>query len=86
MHRWVEDWIRGHYPGKDVHILDCDVRTGRATICVEMGVCDGWCVGVCGGVSERAGSPFYDAARTGCAPYRFDARVNRSEFEQALKS
>ena len=27
--RWVEDWIRGHYPGKDVQILDCDVRTGR---------------------------------------------------------
>ena len=35
--RWVEDWIGGHYPDKDVHILDCDVRTGRATICMEMG-------------------------------------------------
>ena len=34
--RWVEDWIRAHYPDKDVQILDCDVRTGRATICVEM--------------------------------------------------
>ena len=35
--RWVEDWIRGHYIKVDVQILDCDVRTGRATICVEMG-------------------------------------------------
>ena len=34
--RWVEDWIRAHYPDKDVQILDCDVRTGRATICVEI--------------------------------------------------
>ena len=66
--RWVEDWIRAHYPDKDVQILDCDVRTGRATICVEMGVCDGWGAGVCGGVSERAGSPFYDAARTAACP------------------
>lgn len=46
--RWVEDWIRAHYPDKDVQILDCDVRTGRATICVEMGVCDGWCAWVSG--------------------------------------
>ena len=30
--RWVEDWTRGHYPDKDVQILDCDVRMGRATI------------------------------------------------------
>lgn len=37
VHRWVEDWIRENYPNKDVQILDCDVRTGRATICVEMG-------------------------------------------------
>ena len=36
VHRWVEDWIQGHYPDKDVQILDCDVRTGRAMICVEM--------------------------------------------------
>ena len=35
--RWVEDWIRENYPDKDVQILYCDVRTGRATICVEMG-------------------------------------------------
>ena len=35
--RWVEDWIRGNYPEKDVQILDCDVRTGKATICMEMG-------------------------------------------------
>ena len=34
--RWVEEWIRAHYSDKDVQILDCDVRTGRATICVEM--------------------------------------------------
>ena len=34
--RWIEDWIRGHYFDKDVQILDCDVRMGRATICVEM--------------------------------------------------
>ena len=46
--RWIEDWIRAHYPDKDVQILDCDVRTGRATICVEMEVCDGWGAGVCG--------------------------------------
>jgi hypothetical protein len=37
VHRWVEDGIRAHYPDKDVQILDCDVCTGRATICVEMG-------------------------------------------------
>ena len=35
--RWVEDWIRGHYPDKGVQILDCDVCTGWATICMEMG-------------------------------------------------
>jgi len=35
--RWVEGWIRGHYPDEDVQILDCDVRTGRATICVDGG-------------------------------------------------
>ncbi len=34
--RRVEGWIRGHYYDEDVQILDCDVRTGRATICVEM--------------------------------------------------
>ena len=33
--RWVEDWIRGHYPDKVVQNLDCDVCTGWATICVE---------------------------------------------------
>ena len=27
--RWVEDWVRDHYPGEDVQILDCDVRMGR---------------------------------------------------------
>ena len=27
--RWVEGWIRGHYPDEDIQILDCDVRTGR---------------------------------------------------------
>ena len=37
VHRWVEDGIRAHYPDKDVQVLACDVRTGRATICVEMG-------------------------------------------------
>ena len=36
VHRWIEDWIGGHYPDKDVHILDCDVHTGRATVCMEM--------------------------------------------------
>ena len=35
--RWVEGWIRGHYYDEDVQILDCDVRTGRATICKGMG-------------------------------------------------
>ena len=25
-----------HYPDVDVQILDCDMRTGRATICVEI--------------------------------------------------
>ena len=35
--RWAEDWIRGHSPDEDVQILDCDVRTGRATICVDGG-------------------------------------------------
>ena len=30
--RWVEGWIRDHYPDVDVQILDCDMRTGRATI------------------------------------------------------
>ena len=35
--RWVEGWTWGHYPDKDVQILDCDVRTGRATICMVMG-------------------------------------------------
>ena len=34
--RWVEDWIGDHYPDKDVQAFDCDVRTGRAAICVEM--------------------------------------------------
>ncbi len=36
--RWVADWTRGHYPDKDVQILDCDVRAGRATICVNGGM------------------------------------------------
>ena len=27
--RWVEDWIKGHYPDEDIQILDCNVRTGR---------------------------------------------------------
>lgn len=35
-HRLVEDWIRENYPNKDVQVLACDVRTGRATICVEI--------------------------------------------------
>ena len=34
--RWVEGWIRGHYPDEDVQILDYDMCMGRATICVEM--------------------------------------------------
>ena len=39
--RWAEDWIRGHYIDVDVQVLDCDVRTGRATICVAGGGVDG---------------------------------------------
>ena len=35
-HRWVRGWIRGHYPDEDVQILDCDVHTGRAMICMEL--------------------------------------------------
>ena len=27
--RWVEDWIGGNYPNKDVQMFDCDVRMGR---------------------------------------------------------
>ena len=34
--RWVVDWIKGHYPDKDVQILECDVHTDRATICVKI--------------------------------------------------
>ena len=63
--RWVEDWIGGHCLNKDVHILDCDVRTGRATICVEMGVCDGWGARVCGGgVNELAARSTLRRARS----------------------
>ena len=36
--RWVEGWIRGHYPDEDVQILDYDMRMGRATICVDGGI------------------------------------------------
>ena len=35
--RWVEGWIRGHYPDEDVQILNCEVRTGRAQIYVDGG-------------------------------------------------
>lgn len=53
--RWVEDWIRGHYPDEDVQIFDCDVRSGGATILRGdgWGACDGWRAGVCGGCGHN---------------------------------